>query len=167
MIDVVSPCAQAQLEQSLFTIMHRRGYGDEFIQRFRKMNDFHLQAREIHLHMARSASARLPRSTTNVLFSRSGFPSSSSSAEGARFNQRSDEAVDTPSWHESARRARFLPPRLTDSAPCRCCTGKSTMSTQLAQRLNFPSVVQTDLVAQARRHRLCVAVRAIVGDPAA
>lgn len=36
---------QAQLEQSLFRIMQRRGYGDEFIQRFRKMNEFNLQAR--------------------------------------------------------------------------------------------------------------------------
>jgi 2-phosphoglycerate kinase len=78
--------SQSDLEANLFKLMERRGYGAEYIDRYKMMTRFHHQ--------------RLP-----LIILVSGT----------------------------------------------ACVGKSTIATQIAQRLNLPNVLQTDMVYELLR----------------
>ncbi|XP_020586039.1 uncharacterized protein LOC110028504 isoform X2 [Phalaenopsis equestris] len=78
--------SQSDLEANLFKLMERRGYGEEYINRYKMMTRFHHQRVPLVILVCGTA-----------------------------------------------------------------CTGKSTISTQLAQRLNLPNVLQTDMVYELLR----------------
>lgn len=78
--------SQADLEENLFVLMKRRGYGDEYINRYKMMTRFHHQRVPLIILICGTA-----------------------------------------------------------------CVGKSTIATQLAQRLNLPNVLQTDIVYELLR----------------
>uniref|UniRef100_A0A1D1ZI04 2-phosphoglycerate kinase n=2 Tax=Anthurium amnicola TaxID=1678845 RepID=A0A1D1ZI04_9ARAE len=78
--------SQSDLEANLFKLMERRGYGEEYINRYRMMTRFHHQRVPLVILVCGTA-----------------------------------------------------------------CTGKSTIATQLAQRLNLPNVLQTDMVYELLR----------------
>ncbi|CAA7399744.1 unnamed protein product [Spirodela intermedia] len=78
--------SQSDLEANLFKLMERRGYGEEYINRYRMMTKFHHQRVPLVILVCGTA-----------------------------------------------------------------CTGKSTIATQLAQRLNLPNVLQTDMVYELLR----------------
>ncbi|BAT91324.1 hypothetical protein LR48_Vigan08g210100 [Vigna angularis] len=78
--------SQSDLEVNLFKLMERRGYGDEYINRYKMMTRFHHQRVPLVILVCGTA-----------------------------------------------------------------CVGKSTMATQLAQRLNLPNVLQTDMVYELLR----------------
>lgn len=78
--------SQSDLEANLFKLMERRGYGVEYINRYKMMTRFHHQRVPLVILVCGTA-----------------------------------------------------------------CTGKSTISTQLAQRLNLPNVLQTDMVYELLR----------------
>ncbi|WKA06607.1 hypothetical protein VitviT2T_024502 [Vitis vinifera] len=78
--------SQSDLEANLFKLMERRGYGQEYINRYRMMTRFHHQRVPLVILVCGTA-----------------------------------------------------------------CVGKSTIATQLAQRLNLPNVLQTDMVYELLR----------------
>ncbi|WOL10191.1 hypothetical protein Cni_G18945 [Canna indica] len=78
--------SQSDLEANLFKLMERRGYGEEYINRYKMMTRFHHQRVPLVILVCGTA-----------------------------------------------------------------CTGKSTIATQLAQRLNLPNVLQTDMVYELLR----------------
>ncbi|CAL9037998.1 unnamed protein product, partial [Musa banksii] len=78
--------SQSDLETNLFKLMLRRGYGEEYINRYKMMTRFHHQRVPLVILVCGTA-----------------------------------------------------------------CTGKSTIATQLAQRLNLPNVLQTDMVYELLR----------------
>ncbi|KAL9296050.1 hypothetical protein ACSQ67_021946 [Phaseolus vulgaris] len=78
--------SQSDLEVNLFKLMERRGYGDEYINRYKMMTGFHHQRVPLVILVCGTA-----------------------------------------------------------------CVGKSTIATQLAQRLNLPNVLQTDMVYELLR----------------
>ncbi|XP_038992307.1 uncharacterized protein LOC120115767 isoform X2 [Hibiscus syriacus] len=78
--------SQTDLEANLFKLMERRGYGEEYINRYRMMTRFHHQRVPLVILVCGTA-----------------------------------------------------------------CVGKSTIATQLAQRLNLPNVLQTDMVYELLR----------------
>ncbi|KAI3912960.1 hypothetical protein MKW98_019313 [Papaver atlanticum] len=78
--------SQSDLEANLFKLMERRGYGEEYINRYNMMTRFHHQRVPLVILICGTA-----------------------------------------------------------------CTGKSTIATQLAQRLNLPNVLQTDMVYELLR----------------
>ncbi|XP_043718249.1 uncharacterized protein LOC122666174 isoform X2 [Telopea speciosissima] len=78
--------SQSDLEANLFKLMERRGYGEEYINRFKMMTRFHHQRVPLVILVCGTA-----------------------------------------------------------------CVGKSTIATQLAQRLNLPNVLQTDMVYELLR----------------
>ncbi|CAO2839072.1 unnamed protein product [Amaranthus hypochondriacus] len=78
--------SQNDLEANLFKLMERRGYGEEYINRYKMMTRFHHQRVPLVILVCGTA-----------------------------------------------------------------CTGKSTIATQLAQRLNLPNVLQTDMVYELLR----------------
>ncbi|XP_021285965.1 uncharacterized protein LOC110417771 isoform X2 [Herrania umbratica] len=78
--------SQSDLEANLFKLMERRGYGEEYINRYRMMTRFHHQRVPLVILVCGTA-----------------------------------------------------------------CVGKSTIATQLAQRLNLPNVLQTDMVYELLR----------------
>ncbi|XP_020259311.1 uncharacterized protein LOC109835716 isoform X1 [Asparagus officinalis] len=78
--------SQADLEANLFKLMERRGYGEEYINRYKMMTRFHHQRVPLVILVCGTA-----------------------------------------------------------------CAGKSTIATQLAQRLNLPNVLQTDMVYELLR----------------
>ncbi|KMS98883.1 hypothetical protein BVRB_3g067770 [Beta vulgaris subsp. vulgaris] len=78
--------SQNDLEANLFKLMERRGYGEEYISRYKMMTRFHHQRVPLVILVCGTA-----------------------------------------------------------------CTGKSTIATQLAQRLNLPNVLQTDMVYELLR----------------
>ncbi|XP_078439835.1 P-loop containing nucleoside triphosphate hydrolases superfamily protein isoform X2 [Wolffia australiana] len=78
--------SQNDLEFNLFKLMERRGYGKEYIDRYKMMTEFHHQRVPLVILVCGTA-----------------------------------------------------------------CTGKSTIATQLAQRLNLPNVLQTDMVYELLR----------------
>ncbi|KAK1305811.1 hypothetical protein QJS10_CPA10g00893 [Acorus calamus] len=78
--------SQSDLEANLFKLMERRGYGEEYINRYRMMTRFHHQRVPLVILVCGTA-----------------------------------------------------------------CAGKSTIATQLAQRLNLPNVLQTDMVYELLR----------------
>ncbi|KAK4431659.1 F-box protein [Sesamum alatum] len=78
--------SQSDLEANLFKLMERRGYGDEYINRYKMMTRFHHQRVPLVILVCGTA-----------------------------------------------------------------CVGKSTIATQLAQRLNLPNVLQTDMVYELLR----------------
>lgn len=78
--------SQSDLEANLFKLMERRGYGDEYINRYKMMTRFHHQRVPLVILVCGTA-----------------------------------------------------------------CAGKSTIATQLAQRLNLPNVLQTDMVYELLR----------------
>ncbi|KAG9135251.1 hypothetical protein Leryth_024539 [Lithospermum erythrorhizon] len=78
--------SQSDLEANLFKLMERRGYGEEYINRYKMMTSFHHQRVPLVILVCGSA-----------------------------------------------------------------CSGKSTIATQLAQRLNLPNVLQTDMVYELLR----------------
>ncbi|KAF5193931.1 2-phosphoglycerate kinase [Thalictrum thalictroides] len=78
--------SQSDLEANLFKLMERRGYGEEYINRYKMMTRFHHQRVPLVVLVCGTA-----------------------------------------------------------------CTGKSTIATQLAQRLNLPNVLQTDMVYELLR----------------
>ncbi|XP_020094113.1 uncharacterized protein LOC109714096 isoform X1 [Ananas comosus] len=78
--------SQSDLEANLFKLMERRGYGEEYINRYKMMTKFHHQRVPFVILVCGTA-----------------------------------------------------------------CTGKSTIATQLAQRLNLPNVLQTDMVYELLR----------------
>lgn len=78
--------SQSDLEANLFKLMERRGYGEEYINRYRMMTRFHHQRVPFVILVCGTA-----------------------------------------------------------------CVGKSTIATQLAQRLNLPNVLQTDMVYELLR----------------
>jgi hypothetical protein len=78
--------SQSDLEANLFKLMERRGYGEEYINRYKMMTRFHHQRVPLVILVCGTA-----------------------------------------------------------------CVGKSTIATQLAQRLNLPNVLQTDMVYELLR----------------
>ncbi|XP_024400920.1 uncharacterized protein [Physcomitrium patens] len=78
--------SQSDLEANLFKLMERRGYGAEYIERYKMMTRFHHQRMPLIILVCGTA-----------------------------------------------------------------CVGKSTLATQLAQRLNLPNVLQTDMVYELLR----------------
>ncbi|KAG0570215.1 hypothetical protein M758_6G139700 [Ceratodon purpureus] len=78
--------SQSDLEANLFKLMERRGYGAEYIERYKMMTKFHHQRLPLIILVCGTA-----------------------------------------------------------------CVGKSTLATQLAQRLNLPNVLQTDMVYELLR----------------
>ncbi|KAG9452302.1 hypothetical protein H6P81_005206 [Aristolochia fimbriata] len=78
--------SQSDLEANLFKLMERRGYGEEYINRYKMMTRFHHQRVPLVILVCGTA-----------------------------------------------------------------CSGKSTIATQLAQRLNLPNVLQTDMVYELLR----------------
>nr|CAB3492626.1 unnamed protein product [Digitaria exilis] len=78
--------SQSDLEANLFKLMEKRGYGDDYINRYKMMTRFHHQRVPLVILVCGTA-----------------------------------------------------------------CTGKSTIATQLAQRLNLPNVLQTDMVYELLR----------------
>ncbi|WJX49632.1 hypothetical protein P8452_36040 [Trifolium repens] len=78
--------SQSDLEANLFKLMERRGYGEEYINRYKMMTKFHHQRVPLVILVCGTA-----------------------------------------------------------------CVGKSTIATQLAQRLNLPNVLQTDMVYELLR----------------
>ncbi|KAJ1297127.1 hypothetical protein BS78_01G354200 [Paspalum vaginatum] len=78
--------SQSDLEANLFKLMEKRGYGDDYINRYEMMTRFHHQRVPLVILVCGTA-----------------------------------------------------------------CTGKSTIATQLAQRLNLPNVLQTDMVYELLR----------------
>ncbi|KAL9689720.1 hypothetical protein QQ045_010109 [Rhodiola kirilowii] len=78
--------SQSDLEANLFKLMERRGYGEEYINRYKMMTRFHHQRVPLVILVCGTA-----------------------------------------------------------------CAGKSTIATQLAQRLNLPNVLQTDMVYELLR----------------
>ncbi|XP_024393744.1 P-loop NTPase domain-containing protein LPA1 homolog [Physcomitrium patens] len=78
--------SQSDLEANLFKLMERRGYGAEYIERYKMMTRFHHQRTPLIIIVCGTA-----------------------------------------------------------------CVGKSTLATQLAQRLNLPNVLQTDMVYELLR----------------
>ncbi|KAK4340850.1 hypothetical protein RND71_039351 [Anisodus tanguticus] len=78
--------SQADLEANLFKLMERRGFGEEFIKRYKMMTSFHHQRVPLVILVCGTA-----------------------------------------------------------------CVGKSTIATQLAQRLNLPNVLQTEMVHELLR----------------
>ncbi|AQL10245.1 uncharacterized protein LOC100383156 [Zea mays] len=78
--------SQSDLEANLFKLMEKRGYGEEYINRYKMMTRFHHQRVPLVILVCGTA-----------------------------------------------------------------CTGKSTIATQLAQRLNLPNVLQTDMVYELLR----------------
>ncbi|CAN0902513.1 2-phosphoglycerate kinase [Linum grandiflorum] len=79
-------CSQSDLEVNLFKLMERRGYGEEYINRYKMMTRFHHQRVPLVILVCGTA-----------------------------------------------------------------CVGKSTIATQLAQRLNLPNVLQTEMVYELLR----------------
>lgn len=83
---LLSRSSQSDLEANLFKLMERRGYGEEYINRYKMMTRFHHQRVPLVILVCGTA-----------------------------------------------------------------CSGKSTIATQLAQRLNLPNVLQTDMVYELLR----------------
>ncbi|TXG70643.1 hypothetical protein EZV62_005578 [Acer yangbiense] len=82
----ILPFSQSDLEANLFKLMERRGYGEEYINRYKMMTRFHHQRVPLVILVCGTA-----------------------------------------------------------------CVGKSTIATQLAQRLNLPNVLQTEMVYELLR----------------
>ncbi|KAF6141664.1 hypothetical protein GIB67_001216 [Kingdonia uniflora] len=84
--NILLDVSQSDLEANLFKLMERRGYGEEYIARYKMMTGFHHQRVPLVILVCGTA-----------------------------------------------------------------CAGKSTIATQLAQRLNLPNVLQTDMVYELLR----------------
>ncbi|KAG2544237.1 hypothetical protein PVAP13_9NG836700 [Panicum virgatum] len=84
--NILLDVSQSDLEANLFKLIEKRGYGEDYINRYKMMTRFHHQRVPLVILVCGTA-----------------------------------------------------------------CTGKSTIATQLAQRLNFPNVLQTDMVYELLR----------------
>lgn len=111
--------------------MRSKGFGDEFINRYRMVNQFFQQKRPLIILICGSTCT-------------GGWGAGRSGAQEGQAPRQISMQVSAGVASEG----------IQPCAPA-SCTGKSTFAQQLASRLNLPNVLQTDILYEVRQLLLC------------